>query len=180
MSSPHNPWKTINSHIIHQDKWTTLYVDDVINPIGDPTTYTYTKSPPYVMIVTLDGHNQFVFVRQYRYPLQQEMIELPGGGIDDAESPLQAAKRELVEETGLSAKTWTQLGTYDSNSHATVFLAEDLSDTGQHKMHEDGIAEVVRLSWVDIDHKLANGQFTDSKTLASLFLYGRYTLTSTT
>lgn len=174
MSSPHNPWKTIASRIIHQDKWTTLYVDDVINPSGNPTTYTYTTSPPYVMVVALDSHDQFVFVRQYRYPLQREMIELPGGGIDDGESPLQAAKRELAEETGLSAKTWTHLGSYDTNSHATVFLAEDLSDTGQHKMHEDGIAEVLRLSWVDIDHRLASGQFTDSKTLASLFLYGRH------
>ena len=179
MSSPHNPWKTINSRVIHQDKWATLYVDDVINPSGNATTYTYTKYPPYVMIVALDGHDQFVFVRQYRYPLQQEMIELPGGGIDNGESPLQAARRELVEETGLSAKTWTQLGDYDSNSHATVFLAKDLSDTGQHKMHEDGIAGVIRLSWTAIDHKLANGEFTDSKTLASLFLYERYHAQST-
>lgn len=173
MPPSHNPWKTINSRVIHQDKWTTLYVDDVINPSGDETTYTYTKSPPYVMIVALDQDN-IVFVRQYRYPLKQEMIELPGGGIDEGESPLEAAKRELVEESGLIAKTWTQLGSYDSNSHATVFLAEDLSEAGHHKMLEDGIAEVVRLSWQDIDHKIAIGAFTDSKTLSSLFLYGRH------
>jgi ADP-ribose pyrophosphatase len=173
MPSSHIPWKTVNSHVIYQNKWLTLYVDDVINPSGIATTYTYTAYPPYVMIVAHDN-DQFVFVRQYRYPLKREMIELPGGSIDKGESPLEAAKRELVEETGLSAQTWTQLGCYDSGSHATVFLAEDLHDTGQHKMHEDGIAEAIKLSWADIDRKIASGEFTDSKTLSSLFLYERY------
>lgn len=172
MAEPYSPWKTIRSRIIHKNKWITLYEDAVIKPDGTPGTYTYTQSPPFVLIIGIDAEH-FVLVRQYRYPLKQFMLEFPGGAIDSGEPPLDAAKREFQEETGLIAHTWTQLGMIYNPNLATVYLAEGLIDTGRHTMHEDGITEVLRVTWADIDRMIATGEFTDSKTLACLLLYER-------
>ncbi len=172
-SDPNNPWKTLNSHVIHQSRWLTLYEDEVIMPNGKPGLYTYAKSPPFVLVVAYDG-SQFIMVRQYRYPLGQVMTEFPGGSIDGSEEPLAAAKREFEEETGLRAQKWTRLGIIHNPNLATVFLAEELSDTGHDEMEEDGIANIVRITDEQIDHIIANEELTDSKTLAALTLFERY------
>lgn len=173
MNKSTNPWKTLSSRVIHQSRWLTLYVDDVIKPNGTPGTYTYIQSPPFVLIVGYDGE-RFVFVRQYRYPLKREMMELPGGNLEEGEDLLASAKREFEEETGLQATKWTKLGLLHNPNLATVFLAEQLTKTGHEKMREDGIDRVTRLNWPEIDELIARGEFTDSKTLAALLLFERH------
>lgn len=168
-----NPWKTLSSRIVHQSPWLTLHEDNVIKPNGEAGKYTYAQSPPFVLVVGYD-RERFILVRQFRYPLQREMIEFPGGSIDKGEEPLEAAKREFEEETGLKADEWTKLGIIHNPNLATVFLAEQLTETGKEQMSEDGIASVIRLAWHDIDQLVSRGEFTDSKTLAALLLFERY------
>ncbi|HEU4914626.1 MAG TPA: NUDIX hydrolase [Candidatus Saccharimonadales bacterium] len=173
MPEPVNPWRTLSSRIVHQSPWLTLYEDDVIKPNGEAGKYTYAKSPPFVLVVGYDGERS-ILVRQFRYPLKREMIEFPGGSIDEGEGPLEAAKREFEEETGLKADKWTKLGVIHNPNIATVFLAEQLTETGKEQMDEDGIANVARLAWHDIDRLVSRGEFTDSKTLAALLLFERH------
>jgi len=173
MSEPINPWKILSSRIVHQSPWLTLYEDDVIRPNGKEGKYTYAQSPPFVLVIGYDNE-RFIMIRQYRYPLKREMIEFPGGSIDEGEQPLEAAKREFEEETGLEADKWTRLGVIHNPNLAIVFLAEQLTETGKEQMSEDGIANVIRLAWPDIDQLVSRGEFTDSKTLAALLLFERY------
>ena len=173
MTEPTNPWKTVKSRVIHQSRWLTLYEDDVITPTGQPGTYTYTQGAPFVLVVAYDGQH-FIFVRQFRYPLKRVMIEFPGGSIDENETPLGAAKREFRDETGFTANKWDELGTIHNPNLATVFLAQDLAQTGKNEMAVDGISDLVRMGWADIDHAIQADEFTDSKTLAALMLFSRH------
>ena len=173
MSEPNNPWKTLSSHIIHQNRWHTIYEDEVITPSGKPGTYTYIESPPFVIIVAYDGE-RFVMVRQYRYPSEEVTTEFPGGGIDSEEDPLAAAKRELMEESGITAQKWTKIGTIHNPNFGTIFLAEDLTDTGFSKMNEDGITNTIRVTLAEINLMITNEELTDSKTLAALLFFERH------
>lgn len=172
MDEAKNTWKTLRSSIVHQSPWLTLYEDEVIKPGGEHGKYTFTQSPPFVLVVAYDGQ-KFILIRQYRYPLKRVMIEFPGGSIDDKETSLDAAKREFKEETGFTASNWVELGIIHNPNLATVFLAQDLEETGTNSMGDDGIIGIVRMSWSDIDQKIATGEFTDSKTLAALMLFER-------
>src|SRR3569833_1216440 len=108
-NTPLSPWKMLHSRIVYQNQYVTIYEDDVIKPNGTQGTYTYNVSPPFVLIVAYDD-TKLLFVRQYRYPLGEIAIEFPGGGIDGDETTLSAAQRELQEEAGYQAVSWTKLG----------------------------------------------------------------------
>jgi 8-oxo-dGTP pyrophosphatase MutT (NUDIX family) len=157
----------------HQNAWLALYEDEVITPSGKPGTYTYTVSPPFVLVLAYDG-TRLVLVRQYRYPLSQIMTEFPGGGIDAGETPLQAAQRELKEEAGVAAARWTELGTLLNPNEATIFLAEELHTVDAQAANEDGITECVRLSLAELHALISKGQLPDSKTLAALLIFEQF------
>lgn len=173
MAKPAGPWKIVNSRVVHRTPLLTLYEDTVITPSGKPGTYTYTESPPFILIIAYDGKH-FMLQRQYRYLLKRGMIELPGDAIDPGETPLAATQRELHEETGLAAEHWTQLGIIDAPNRATIFLAENLTDTGDNEMYEEGIEKSLRLTRTEINDLIARSELTDAKTLAALLLFDRY------
>ena len=172
MSQSNNPWQTLGSKVVYKSPWLTLYEDDVIKPNGEQGKYTYVKSPPFVLVVAFDG-SRFVLVKQFRYPLGKTITEFPGGSIDEGESVLAAATRELEEETGFKAKKWTKIGSILNSNEAIVFLAEEL-EKSQDKMSEDGIECFLQLTRLELDNMIARGELTDSKTLACLTLFDRH------
>lgn len=175
MPKPTNPWKTLSSKIVHQTDALTLYEDSVIKPNGQPGTYTYFESRPFVLIVGFDG-THFIMIRQYRYPLKRVMTEFAGGSIEPNEDPLEAAKREFWEETGFTAKQWAKLGTTLNPNQATIFLAQELTSSGHNEMLADGIEKYVHLTPAELDAEIAGGDF-DCKMLAALLLFERHQAT---
>ncbi|MBD3223852.1 MAG: NUDIX domain-containing protein [Caldithrix sp.] len=128
-----NPWKTLSSKEIYKNQWLRLREDQVITPSGHNGIYGVVEAKPAIAIVPLSENQDTYLVGQYRYTLDEYSWEVPEGGALDGEHTLSGAKRELKEETGLTARTWTYLGElYTSNSFTNergyVYLAEDIFD----------------------------------------------------
>src|SRR5580704_3550286 len=109
MATP-NPWRTLSSRTIYQNPWLTLREDKVIRPDGAEGIYSVVEIRPSCGIVAIDEDDRIALVGQWRYVHDRYSLEIPTGGSEQGETPLDAAKRELTEETGLTAKAWTALG----------------------------------------------------------------------
>lgn len=153
--------------------------DGVRLPDGSRSTREYVVHPGAVMVVPLldgsDGELQVVLERQYRYPVQQLIIECPAGKLDAGEAPLDCARRELLEETGYSARQWARAGVlHPVVSYSTevieVWFARGLS-LGARQLDPGEFLEVFTVSATEFLAWCLDGQITDAKTLvAALWL----------
>src|SRR3954471_18213676 len=96
------------------------------------------------VMMAVDDKKRILLVRQYRLPAEKRLWELPAGRLDPGEKPLQAAKRELKEETGYSANKWTKLASYYASpgfvqERMTIYLAEDLTEGEATPMDDEQI-----------------------------------------
>ena len=101
--------KKINSTEIYDGHILKVYKDDV-SLDGKPAIREVVRHKGAAAILAIDEHGDAFFVEQFRYPVNMPLFEVPAGKIDPGETPLECAKRELLEECGLSAKKWTELG----------------------------------------------------------------------
>ena len=170
------PSKTqVSSKIVYPNPWITVREDQTRDLAGDLGIYGYLESRDSCMIVTVDDKERIYLVRGFRYPSQSFGWELPGGGGDD-EDLLAASKRELEEETGITAQSWDNLGeVYVCNGLMTekmaVYLARNLSFSG-HKEQSDEVFSDMRFFTCDeIDALIAQGEINDCQTLAGLHYY---------
>ena len=119
-------------------------------------------------VIAFDENNRLLMVRQYRYAIGQELLEIPAGKIDPGETPEQCAARELVEETGYRAGKLTELGVvypiaaYSSEAQY-LFYAENLTPDKQH-LDEDEFLSVEHVDFATAFDMVMNGEITDSKT----------------
>jgi ADP-ribose pyrophosphatase len=130
------------------------------------------EHPGAVAVVAVDAEDHVVLVRQFRAPARAEVLELPAGTLDQGEGPLECARRELREETGLHGGRWAELASFWSTpgfcrERVTVFLAEDLEE-GEPSPSADEELELVRRPVAEV----ANGldEIEDAKTLVGLLL----------
>jgi ADP-ribose pyrophosphatase len=128
-----------------------------------------------VTIVAVDRDARIVLVRQFREAARKALLELPAGIVDDGEQPLETARRELREETGLHGGRWRELRRIHPSpgfvrEPVTIFLAEEL-DEGEPEPDEGEDVELVRLTVREVEDVL--GELEDAKTLVGLLLYLR-------
>ncbi len=127
-------------------------------------------------MMAVDDKNRVLLVRQYRLPARASMWELPAGRLDPGESPLKAAKRELKEETGYSAKKWKKLVSFFPSpgflaERMTIFLARNLTEGEQSTMEDERI-EIRWFKAKEVEKMLLDGKITDAKTMIG-FLFWR-------
>lgn len=173
-----NEWKRTNSQITFQERFIRVRKDDLVSPNGESTDYVYLEDTTLgtVIILAISEDLQIALVKQYRYPIASFQYNLPGGVIDEGESPLQAAQRELREETGIIASEWIEAGSYHPmSSHHTrtayFFIARGLKMT--HK--ELDPYEDIEVEWVKADeavHKILRHDFNDLE-LGYAILYAK-------
>lgn len=168
-----NPWKTVDQKVVYENAWIKVREDNVIRPDGSPGIYGvvhYKNKAIGVLPIDDDG---FVYlVGQYRYPLEQYSWEIPEGGCPEGEEPLAAAKRELIEETGMTAASWEILGTAHlsnsvSDEEAIWYLATNLT---HGKPTPDGTEELAykRVQFDEALHMVARGEITDSLSVLAI------------
>jgi 8-oxo-dGTP pyrophosphatase MutT (NUDIX family) len=169
-----NPWTTLSGEEKYNNPWLQVTEYQVINPAGKPGIYgkIHFKNKA-IGIVALDANRNTWLVGQWRYPLNEWSWEIPEGGGPIGVDPLESAKRELKEETGLTAKQWTLIQrTHLSNSvsdeEGFIYLAEDL-EIGEHE-REDTEADmrVKKIPLADALQLVMSGAITDSLTVMGL------------
>lgn len=128
------PWTKIDSKILYQNPWLTLREDHVIRPDGKKGIYSVIDTRIATGVLALTEDHELYLVGQYRYPLDTYSWEIIEGGAEPNEAPLQTAKREAHEETGLQAKQWQELGgeihlsNCISSERGFLFLATQLTE----------------------------------------------------
>ena len=171
-------WKKLSSKTIYDNPWITVFEDQVINPGGGRSDYgvVHFKNTA-VAIVPLDGEGNTWLVGQERYTLGQFSWELPMGGAPADEEPIAAARRELKEEAGLTAKRWSQiLRLHTSNSitdeEGIVFVAEDLHE-GEPAFDETEDLRIRKLPLSEALAMIERGEIQDAKSIVGILRWDR-------
>ena len=167
-----NPWRTLGSRTVYRNPWLTLREDTVIQPDGAEGIYSVVEMRPSCGVVAINDDNQIALVGQWRYVHNKYSLEIPTGGSEQGEIPLDAAKRELLEETGLTAKDWTALGTIDNSNGVTtdiahLFLARNLT-AGAPIPQGDEQVELRWMPFADAVLSVMKGEITESVSVAGI------------
>lgn len=167
--------KFISSNKIFEGNILKVNLDKVLLPNGKTSSREVVLHPGAVAILPILPNGDIVFVKQYRYPLNSIIYELPAGKLEVDEKPLECAIRELSEETGYDTKALEFLTTITttpgfSNEIIHLYLAKNLIKSKQH-LDEDEFVDVKILSVSQVKQMVLEGNIFDSKTLSALLIY---------
>lgn len=178
MKDLHNPWQRLSRKEIYNNPWIIVYEDQVINPRGGQGIYGQVSfKNKAIGIIPIDEDLNTWLVGQYRYTLHEYSWEIPMGGGDARIDPLESARRELKEETGLSAQRWQNIMRIHTSNSVTdeegfIFLAQDLAQGAtEFDETEDLAIKKVRLS--EAVNMVMHGKITDAISIAGLLKVAR-------
>ena len=170
--------KIKESKEILKTKIFTVTEDHAVDPSGFEIKRAIIRHSGSAVMLAVDDNNRVLLVRQFRLPAEDYLWEIPAGRVDPGESPRETAERELREETGYSAKQWTELASYYPSpgflaEKMTVFLAQDLTEGEQQPMDD----ERIETKWVEVselDRMIRDREVHDGKTLVAFLAWQRY------
>lgn len=165
----------VDSNVAFKGHFFEVRSDTVRLADGSHAPRQYVTHPGAVAIVAILPDGCFVLERQYRHPLGRVILELPAGKLDPGETPLETGQRELLEETGYTAKKWTELACITpcvgySSELLWFYLAEDLDYVGT-QLDEGELIDVVHYDRQSFEDAIRNGSITDSKTITGWTLW---------
>ena len=166
--------KTVSSRSVFRGRAINVRVDTV-DAGGRETTREIVEHADCVAVIAVDEEDNILLVRQFRKPVEKELLEIPAGGIDEGEDAEAAVIREMQEETGFRPQRLERLGGFYSapgygTEYLYLYLAADLVPSQLYAEDTDGI-EVVRAAPRDIPKMIASGEIEDSKSIAGLMVY---------
>ena len=170
--------KTIASRLIYEGCAVKLRVDTVQTGSGRETTREVVEHADCVAVVAVDKDENVLLVRQFRQPVEQELLEIPAGGIDPGEKPEETVHRELREEIGYYPNRLTRLGGFYSTpgyctEYLHLYLATELTPSRLFAEDTAGIT-VVRVPAGEIPLLIDSGKICDAKSIAGLLVYLEY------
>ena len=179
--SQENPWKKISAHVKYDNPWINLTEYQVITPAGTEGIYGKVHFKNIAVgVIAIDTENNTYLVGQYRFPLDLYSWEIPEGGCPEGTDWLEAAKRELKEETGFEAGKWTEiLQMHVSNSvsdeFAVVYVAEELI-AGASEPEETEDLQIIKMPFTQAVQWVIEGKITDSISVAAILKWNAITL----
>jgi 8-oxo-dGTP pyrophosphatase MutT (NUDIX family) len=171
------PWTIISSHVDQSYRVFNLRHDRASSPRTHQTYDFYVlESPPWVNVIPLTPENEVVLIRQYRLGIRDIALEIPGGLVEDSDSPEEAARRELWEETGYREETMIPLGFVHpnpaiQNNRCYTFLARNAQPTGHRHQDEREDIEVILKPISDIPRLIREGTISHALVIAAFYRF---------
>jgi len=168
-----NPWKRKSTHLIYENPWMSVIEDKVIRPNKSHGMYGHIHfKNKAIGIIPVDEEFNTWLVGQYRYTLNEYSWEIPTGGVPLDEDTLDGAKRELREETGLTAKKWTKLlKIHTSNSvtdeYGYIFIAQELTQ-GEMDWDETEELQIKKIPLKQTLQLVMDNEITDSLSICGI------------
>lgn len=167
-------WKILKKETAFKNKWRQVDRWDIQFPDGSQKDFYFTVSPDFVFVIALAADKNIVLINQYFIQSDENVLTLPAGYLDDGETPLATAKRELLEETGYEAKEWMELGTQHAGKWTTnkvhFALALGAYKKGEQDLEVSEYIEVIERSVTDVKEMLRAGKFGEVYAVAGLYL----------
>jgi len=178
MSTNQNPWKIMSTKTVYDNPWIEVEHHEVVTPSGTDGIYGKVKFKNLAIgIIPIDDQINTWLVGQYRYPLDEYSWEIPMGGGPLGIDPLESAKRELKEETGISARDWTLLMKIHTSNCVTdevghIYVAKELT-YGETDFDDTEDIQIKKLKLKDAIDMVLNGEITDSVSVGGLLKLAR-------
>ena len=171
-------WKTIKSEVAFECKYLKILEEDFKTPNGKKHKYYILKRSDCYVIVIAKENDYFYLIEQYRYTTKSKLLQAVAGAVEKKETLLIAAKRELREEAGITAKKFRKLGWFYANygissQKAYVFLAEDLKFGKQKpdEIEKAGGIKRKKLKISEVKKLIKSGKIKDQDTLSAFCLF---------
>ncbi len=170
--------KPLKSNLILDGKMLKVSIDDLVLPNNEACQFEIVRHPGAAVIVPIDSKGNITLVKQYRYVCNEWLLEVPAGKLDPGEEPMDCARRELQEETGLQAKKLAELGMiYPTPGFCDealwLYLATDLTHT-QQNLDRDEVLEIQTYSLKQAVEWTLNGTIRDAKTICAILRAAEY------
>ncbi|KKU26433.1 MAG: NUDIX hydrolase [Candidatus Magasanikbacteria bacterium GW2011_GWA2_46_17] len=164
--------KTIFSETIHSNPWYAYKHDKYVLPNGVESDYYYLETHGNAMVVPVLDDGRLVLVAQYRYLGDKPSVEFPCGGVKSDESPMKAAARELLEETGYVSEELIKAGTFEglnglARDTSHLFVAMEIEKKRDPSPESTEILEVILRRPDELDDMIKRGEIWDGQTLAA-------------
>ena len=168
----------VSSKEIFKGKILKLYFDQVRLPNNKITTREKVEHPGAVAVVPINKENEVILVKQYRYPVDIVLIEIPAGKLDGREPPIECAKRELKEEVGCRggnfihlAQVFTSPGF--SNEKMDIYLVQDFEEK-ENNLDDDEFLHIIKIKLEDCLKMIKNGEINDAKSIIGIMMARDY------
>lgn len=171
------PWKVVSSKIEKTFKIFDLRIDRAVSPrTGKEHEFYIFESKEWVNIIPVTKEREVVLIRQYRHGIGEIILEIPGGIVEEGDTPLDAAVRELKEETGYSPSEMVYLGVVHANpaflnNRCHTYLALDSFPDGPQDLDDNEDIEVLLRPLSDIPKLIRDGEISHSLILAAFYRY---------
>ncbi|MFA5925353.1 MAG: NUDIX hydrolase [Parcubacteria group bacterium] len=171
-------YKILSSKNIYINPWIKVREDKVIQPGGKEGIFGVVEMKAGSTVLALNSKNEAYLIKEYKYAIERESIELVSGGLDGNETALDAAKRELKEETGIDAGRWIDLGVVDPfttviKSPNHMFLALDIKE-GRQFLEEGERLKVMKHPFEEVIRMVMDSEITHSASCACILKAARY------
>jgi ADP-ribose pyrophosphatase len=166
-------YKLFKSQILYKGKVFDHQVDEIEYDSGNKGIREVAVHPGGAVVIPIKADGKVILVKQFRYPLQKTLIELPAGKLEKGEDPLVCATRELEEETGYKAKEIKKLGAiYTAPGYCTeilhIYSAKGLTPGNYNREEGEFGMEILELTMGEIEKMIASGEINDAKTIVGI------------